>query len=100
MKHAFIVWSLILALALALVVGMPLAGARRPPEHPINVNTATVTELMQLPRVGAKTGERIVAFREAHGPFQRLEEIMSIKGIGPKAFQRLQPYLKLDDREP
>jgi competence protein ComEA len=85
-------WTLGLGLSGALL----LAGPRRPPERPVNLNTATVTELMQLPRVGIKTAQRIVEFREAHGAFQRLEDLMNVKGIGEKAFARLQPYLTLD----
>ena len=53
-------------MALALALALPLAAApqRAPqaPQRPVNLNTATVTELMQLPRVGQKTAERIVAF--------------------------------------
>jgi len=79
---------------LALVLcGTLLAGPRRPPEHPVNLNTATVTELMQLPRVGPKTAQRIIAFRVEHGPFQRPEDLMAVKGIGEKTFQRLRPYI-------
>jgi competence protein ComEA len=52
-----------LSLALALAMALPLAAAPdRAPQRPVNLNTATVTELMQLPRVGQKTAERIVAF--------------------------------------
>jgi competence protein ComEA len=84
-----------------IVAGMVFAAApRRPPEHPVNLNTATLTELMQLPRVGPRTAERILAFRREHGPFQRPEELMNVKGIGPKAFQRLQPYITVDSRQP
>jgi len=54
-------------LALALALALPIAAAPSPtpraPQRPINLNTATVTELMQLPRVGQKTAERIVSFR-------------------------------------
>lgn len=54
-----------LALALALALPLSAAGrAPRAPQRPVNLNTATVTELMQLPRVGQKTAERIVAFRK------------------------------------
>jgi len=87
-------WILVLALALG---GATLPGARRLlPERPVNLNTATATELMQLPRVGPRTAERILAFRREHGPFRRLEEIMNVRGIGEKAFLRLKPYLTLD----
>lgn len=53
-------------LALALALALPLAAAPSPasraPQRPVNLNTATVTELMQLPRIGQKTAERIVGF--------------------------------------
>jgi competence protein ComEA len=57
------------------------------------LNTASVTELMQLPRVGQKTAERIVAFRKQHGGFQRPEEVMNVKGIGEKSYAKLKPFL-------
>lgn len=63
------------------------------PGRPVNLNTATLTELMQLPKVGAKTAERIVAWRKEHGGFQRPEELMHVKGIGEKGFQRLKAHL-------
>ncbi len=79
-------------LLLALVLVCPVI-AERAPQHPVNLNTATVTELMQLPRIGAKTAERIVAFRKQHGGFLRPEELMNVKGIGEKSFLRLKPHL-------
>jgi competence protein ComEA len=90
-------WLLALALLLASSGALLQAGSRPPPEHPINLNTATVTELMQLPRVGPKTAQRIVAFREEHGSFQRPEDLMNVKGIGEKTFLRLRPYITVDD---
>lgn len=80
-------------LAMTLGLALPLMAAERAPQKPINLNTATVTELMQLPKVGAKTAERIVAFRKQHGGFQRCEELMNVKGIGEKSFQKLKPHL-------
>lgn len=86
--------TLVLALALAL----PLSAADRAPrapQRPVNLNTATVTELMQLPRIGQKTAERILAFRKQHGGFQRPEELMNVKGIGEKSYAKLKPFLAL-----
>jgi competence protein ComEA len=82
-------------LALAFCLALPLCAGAQAPKKPINLNTATVTELMQLPKVGAKTAERIVSFRKQNGGFKRLEEIMSVKGIGEKSFEKLKPYLTL-----
>jgi competence protein ComEA len=84
-------------LALALALALPLAAAPvrapRAPQRPVNLNTATVTELMQLPRVGQKTAERIVAFRKQHGGFLRPEELMNVKGIGEKSYAKLKTFL-------
>jgi len=70
-----------------------LAAGGHPPPTPIDLNTATATEFMQLPRVGARTAARIVAFRKEHGPFRRPEELLNVKGMGEKAFRRLAPHL-------
>lgn len=80
---------------LLLAATLPLLAGDRAPLHPINLNTATVTELMQLPRVGAKTAERIVTFRKQHGGFRRVEELMNVKGIGEKSFAKLRQHLTL-----
>ncbi len=86
-----------ITLALTLALALPLSAtpdrAARAPQRPVNLNTATVTELMQLPRIGQKTAERIIAFRKQHGGFQRPEELMNVKGIGEKSFAKLKPFL-------
>jgi len=50
----------------------------------ININTAPVEELVKLDRIGSKYAERIVQYREANGPFVKVEDIVMVKGIGPK----------------
>ena len=50
----------------------------------ININTASAGELTQLEGVGPKLAARIVAHREANGPFKAVEDIANVKGIGPK----------------
>ena len=85
-----------LALPLGAAGGAHLAKATKAPKapaHAINLNTASATELMQLPHIGERTAERIVLFRKEHGPFKRSEELMGVKGVGEKSFARLRPYL-------
>lgn len=48
----------------------------------VNINTASRAELMQLKRVGADLAERIIEYRQAHGPFKKPEEIRRVKGVG------------------
>lgn len=53
----------------------------------VNINTASVEQLMQLDRVGANYAQRIVEYRETHGQFKAPEEIMKVKGIGKKTWE-------------
>ncbi len=48
----------------------------------ININTATVKELMTLTGVGRKVAEKIVQYRDARGPFKKPEEIRKVEGVG------------------
>ncbi|MBW2558810.1 MAG: ComEA family DNA-binding protein [Deltaproteobacteria bacterium] len=53
----------------------------------ININTATVEELVNLDRIGPKYAERIVQYRETNGPFVKVEDIVMVKGIGAKTLE-------------
>ena len=55
----------------------------------ISINTAIVSELIQLPGIGTKTAEAIVSYREANGMFQNLEELQHVKGIGTAKYEKL-----------
>jgi len=55
----------------------------------ININTATVAELQTLPGIGAVRAESIVQFRETHGHFSDIEELMHISGIGTGIMDRI-----------
>jgi competence protein ComEA len=54
----------------------------------VNINTATVGELVQLNQIGQKYAEKIVEYREQNGPFKKPEDIMQVKGIGEKAWEK------------
>ena len=53
----------------------------------INIKKASAVTLTQLKRIGSKLSERIVEYREKHGPFERPEDIIQVRGIGPKTFE-------------
>ncbi|MCB1052840.1 MAG: helix-hairpin-helix domain-containing protein [Acidobacteria bacterium] len=61
----------------------------------VSINKATQSELETLPRIGPATAQRIIAFREEHKGFKSLEELMNVKGIGPKTFEKLKPLISL-----
>lgn len=62
----------------------------------LNINTATAAELETLPGVGEVMAERIVAFREANGPFEAIEDIQNVSGIGPKTFEGMRDAITVD----
>jgi len=86
----------------ALLIGLLLTGAalaapvaKATPDAPVDLNNATATELQTIPGIGKVTAARIVEWRKQHGPFRRAEDLMKVKGIGEKSFDKLRPYLKV-----
>ncbi len=59
----------------------------------VNLNTATLEELDALPGVGPSTAKNIIAYRVAHGGFAAPEEIMNVKRIGEKTFDKLKAHI-------
>ena len=59
----------------------------------ININTATVQQLDTLPSIGPVTAQSIVTYRQQHGPFQHIEDIMNVSGIGPVTFDKIQKLI-------
>ncbi len=57
----------------------------------IDINKADVEQLAALPGVGETIARRIIAFREQHGPFQRVDDLLKVKGIGEKSLAKLRP---------
>jgi len=59
----------------------------------ININTATSGELETLPGIGEVTAQRIIDYREANGPFETIEDIQNVSGIGPKTFEGMKDLI-------
>ncbi|WP_342389251.1 helix-hairpin-helix domain-containing protein [Salinicoccus bachuensis] len=62
----------------------------------VNINTATVEELVTLNGIGEKKAQLFIDYREEQGLFMKLEDIKNIPGIGDKTFESLEPYITID----
>jgi len=82
----------VLAFSLSYAQNQPKAGATK-----ININTATVTELQTLPRIGPKVAQRIVDYRTQNGPFKKVEDIMKVRGIGEKVFNQIKDLITVGE---
>ena len=71
--------------------------AELPPEEIevvlVDLNTAGVEELVTLPGIGEGLAERIVAYRTEHGPFEGLEDLTGVSGIGEKKLEELRDHI-------
>lgn len=62
----------------------------------IRVNTASAAELELLPGIGPKLAARIIAERNANGPFRSVDDLQRVRGIGPKTAANLAPHVRFD----
>jgi competence ComEA-like helix-hairpin-helix protein len=86
----------LVCLALGLLVGVSSAQAGDPVR--IDLNRASAAELEALPGVGAVKAAAIVAEREASGGFQSVDELESVRGIGPALIAKLRPLVTVGSR--
>lgn len=85
--------AVLLACLLALLPLYAGAANKKPPAQPVNLNTATSEELQQVPGIGPVTAEKIIRMRRAYGRFKRVDDLLSIKGIGRKRLEKMRKYL-------
>lgn len=90
-----------LLLSLILVTG-PASAQDEPsgemPVHQVDINTADADTLaLALDGVGITRAEAIVAYREEHGEFMRVEDLQEVSGIGPATLERNLERMRVDD---
>ena len=95
--HRVVAAGLAFALAALLSTGLATAAGKPAPAGKVNLNTATAEQLTALPGVGPKLATRIVEHRQQQGAFKSIQELMTVKGIGEKNFQKIQAYLTVSE---
>ncbi len=73
--------------------GRARAGKKTP--KVVNLNTASAAELGSLPGIGPSTAKKIIELRKLRGPFGAIEEIMLVKGIGVRKYEKMKIYLRV-----
>jgi competence protein ComEA len=95
--HRITAAALGLALAFLASSGLAVAAAKPVPTGKVNLNTASVEQLQTLPGVGQKLAARIVEYRQKSGGFKSTQELVNVRGLGEKNFQKIQGYLSVGD---
>ncbi len=94
MKAKGSTWQVSMGVLVLLLCVSATEGEQTPK---INLNTATFSQLDSLPGIGPVIAERILELRERSGPFQRIEDLLNIRGIGEKKFLKLQDLISVKE---
>jgi competence ComEA-like helix-hairpin-helix protein len=70
-----------------------LATKKKPPDKPVNLNTATSEQLQQVPGIGPVTAGKILQMRKTYGPFKSVDDLLAIRGLGAKRLDKMRKYL-------
>jgi competence ComEA-like helix-hairpin-helix protein len=92
-RRAVMLWA-------ACLLATAIVAQKKPPGKPIDINTASIEQLEQLPGVGPVTAKSIFDFRKKSGPFRRTEDLLAIRGISEKRFQAIAPYIVVTQSKP
>lgn len=71
------------------------AAASEVTDEKVNINTADATQLQTLSGIGIKKAEAIIAYREEHGPFSKIEDLQEVSGIGEKTVEKLRASITI-----
>jgi comEA protein len=82
-------------LAFTLATSLLAFAKKKPPAHPININTANSSDLQQVPGIGPSTAQKILDTRKSYGAFKSVDDLLAIKGIGLKKLEKMRRYLTI-----
>ncbi|HKM66056.1 MAG TPA: helix-hairpin-helix domain-containing protein [Candidatus Acidoferrum sp.] len=91
-------WRWLFFVSLLVVLCLPVSAfaKKKPPAHPINLNTASAAELQEVPGIGPSTAQKILDTRKSYGAFKSVDDLLAIKGIGPKRLDKMRKYLTVN----
>jgi len=85
---------LFLFFCFAVFFSTSLLGAKKkPPERPVNLNTANSEQLQLVPGIGPVTAGKILQMRRTYGPFKGVDDLLAIRGLGAKRLEKMRKYL-------
>jgi len=88
-----------LVLSLVGIMGAPHAlAADKSDGAKININSAGVEELTDLPGIGPAYAQRIVDYRKEYGPFKSIEDLLNVRGIGDRTFDKIRDRITIKDK--
>src|SRR5207245_7798480 len=89
--------TLIIGLCVSLTPGI---AKKKPPAKPVNINTANSEQLQTVPGIGPATAEKILQMRKSYGAFKSVDDLLAIRGLGPKRLEKMRKYLTVGQPTP
>jgi len=83
----------VVILLLCLFLCPAVFAKKKPPAAPVNLNTATSEQLQQVPGIGPSMADKILQMRKSYGAFKSVDDLLAVRGIGPKRLDKMRKYL-------
>jgi competence ComEA-like helix-hairpin-helix protein len=96
-------WRSILRIGVCLLLFLFAAvvvAKKKPPEKPVNINTATSEQLQTVPGIGPSTAQKILQMRKSYGPFKSVDDLLAVRGLGQKRLDKMRKYLTVGKASP
>ena len=95
-----LVMALFVAITLSCLGGLPVpalaASVTAAAAAPLNLNEASAKQLQSLPGIGEVTAAHILAYRKGNGAFKRVDDLLQVKGVGPKTLARIRALVTVE----
>lgn len=91
LQRSLMITTLVALLVAAMTPSQGFSGNR-----PVNINTASAEELVELNGIGNSKARAIVAYRDKNGPFQSVDDLRQVSGIGEKILERIRPQVTVE----